>query len=85
MLQIITPEICNKLGEIGFEQDEINTIQIIHELKTRTYPIDIKKLINQIAFKKLSEGIAETFEMNRWNEEDFFEVVEKHRDEKKNK
>ncbi len=85
MLQIITPEICNKLGEIGFEQDEINTIQIIHELKTRTYPIDIKKLINQIAFKKLSEGIAETFEMNRWNEEDFFEVVEKYRDEKKNK
>ena len=83
MLQIITPEICNKLEEIGFEEDEINTIQMVHELKTRTYLIDIRKLINQLAFRILSEGIAETFEKNRWSEDDFFEIVEKHRDEKK--
>ena len=85
MLQTITPEICSKLGEIGFEEDEINTIQIIHELKTRTYPIDMKKLISQAAFENLSEGIAETFERNKWSEENFFEIVEKHRDEKKKK
>lgn len=83
MLQIITPEICSKLGEIGFEEDEINTIQIVHELKNRTYSIDIKKLINQVAFENLSEGIAETFEKNKWSEKDFFEIVERHRDEKK--
>jgi len=83
MLQTITPEICNKLGEIGFEEDEISTIQMVHELKTRTYSIDIRELINQVAFRNLSEGIAETFEKNRWGEEDFFEIVEKHRDEKK--
>ncbi|MCP4627222.1 MAG: hypothetical protein GY850_27480 [bacterium] len=83
MLQTITPEICSKLGEIGFEEDEINTIQMVHELKTRAYPIDIKKLINQVAFKNLSEGIAETFDKNKWSEEDFFEIVEKHRAEKK--
>jgi hypothetical protein len=74
----ITPEICNKLGEIGFEEDEINTIQIIHELKNRTCPIDMKKLINQSAFEK---GIAETFEKNRWNKDDFFDIVERYRDE----
>ena len=83
MLQIITPEICSKLGEIGFEEDEINTIQIVHELKNRTYSIDIKKLINQVAFENLSEGIAETFEKNKWSEKDFFKIVERHRDEKK--
>ena len=44
MLQIITPEICSKLGEIGFEEDEINTIQIVHELKNRTYSIDKQDL-----------------------------------------
>ncbi len=83
MIQKITPEICSKLGEIGFEQDEISTIQIVHELKNRTNPIDLKKLIHQAAFENLSEGIAETFKRNRWNEEDFFEIVEKYRDEKR--
>ena len=82
MLHTITPEICSKLGKIGFGEDEINTIQIIHELKTRTYPIDMKKLINQAAFENLSKGIAETFEKNRWIEDDFFEIVERHRNEK---
>jgi hypothetical protein len=85
MLQTITPEICNKLGEIGFEKDEINTIQIIHELKTRSYPVDIKELINQAAFKNLSKGITETFEKNRWSGCDFFEIVERHRYEKRKK
>ncbi len=85
MLRTITPEICNKLQEIGFDKDEISTIQMIHELKTRTYSVDIRKLINQVAFRNLSEGITETFEKNRWSEEDFFEIVERHRDEKKNK
>ncbi|MCP4345029.1 MAG: hypothetical protein GY795_05825 [Desulfobacterales bacterium] len=83
MLKIITPEIIGRLEQIGFEEDEINTIQIIHELKNRTYPVDIKKFINQAVFENLSKGIAETFEKNKWSEEDFFEIVERHRDEKK--
>jgi len=83
MIETITPQILDKLEEIGFEKDEISTIQIVHELKSRTYPIDIKKLINQVTFANLSEGIAETFERNKWSEEDFFEIVEKRRDEKK--
>ncbi|QTA93397.1 hypothetical protein [Desulfonema magnum] len=85
MLQTITPEICSKLGKIGFDEDEINTIRMIHELKTRTYQINIKKLINQAAFESLSEGIAETFEKNRWSEDDFFEIVERHREKKRKK
>jgi len=76
MLQTITPEVCSKLGEIGFEDDDINTIQMLHELKMRKYPLDIKKLINQVAFKQLTVGISETFEKNKWNEQDFFEAVE---------
>lgn len=85
MLQkTITPEIYSKLGEIGFDKDEINTIQIVHELKSRSYSIDIKKLIHQGAFENLSKGIAETFEKNQWSEEDFFKIVEVIRDEKKN-
>jgi hypothetical protein len=28
-----------------------------------------------------SKGIAETFEKNRWSEDDFFDIVERHRDE----
>ena len=83
MIETITPQILNKLEEIGFEEDEISTIQIVHELKNRTYQIDIKKLINQITFENLSKGIAETFEKNKWSEEDFFEIVEGHRAEKK--
>ncbi len=63
------------------EEDEINTIQIVHELKNRTYSVDVKKLINQEAFENLSKGIAETFEKNKWSEEDFFEIVEKYREE----
>lgn len=83
MIETITPQILSKLEEIGFEEDEITTIQIVHELKSRTYSFDMKKLINQIAFENLSKGIAETFEKNRWSEEDFFEIVERHRAEKK--
>ena len=30
---VLSHEICSKLGEIGFDKDEINTIQIVHELK----------------------------------------------------
>jgi len=82
MLQTITPEICSKLGEIGFEEEDINTIQMLHELKMRTYSIDIRKLINQISFRHLTVEISETFEKNKWNEEDFFEIVETCRGEK---
>ncbi|MCP4345168.1 MAG: hypothetical protein GY795_06535 [Desulfobacterales bacterium] len=83
MIETINTEIRDKLEEIGFEKDEINAIQIVHELKSRTYPVDIKKLINQAAFENLSKGIAETFEKKKWSEEDFFEIVERHRAEKK--
>lgn len=83
MLETITPEVHEKLEKIGFKKDEINTIQIVHELKTRKYSIDIKKLINQVAFEKLSKGIAETFDKNKWSEEDFFNIVENYRNEKK--
>ena len=84
MLTAITPQILNKLEEIGFEESEISIFQMIHELKAREYRIDIKKLINRIAFRNLSEGIAETFEKNKWTEEDFSEIVETYRKEKKN-
>nr|VFJ65806.1 MAG: hypothetical protein BECKFM1743C_GA0114222_104044 [Candidatus Kentron sp. FM]VFJ65967.1 MAG: hypothetical protein BECKFM1743A_GA0114220_103964 [Candidatus Kentron sp. FM]VFK15910.1 MAG: hypothetical protein BECKFM1743B_GA0114221_103934 [Candidatus Kentron sp. FM] len=43
--------------------------------------MDVKKRINQAAFRNLSKGIAETFENNPWSEEDFFEIVEKCRGE----
>lgn len=82
MLKTITPEICKKLEEIGFDDGEINTIEIIHELNTRKYSIDVKKLVNQIAFEKLSKGIGETFEKEKWEDEDFFGVVENLRKEK---
>ncbi len=82
MIKTITPEICKKLGAIGFDDDEINTIEIIHELKTRKYSIDVKKLINQTAFEKLAKGIGNTFEKEKWGEEDFFKVVEHLRKEK---
>ncbi|VEN72677.1 conserved hypothetical protein [Candidatus Desulfarcum epimagneticum] len=83
MVQTITPEILSKLGEIGFDEDEISAIQMVHELRNRTHPVDIKKLIHQAAFRNLSEGIGEVFEKNKWREEDFFEIVERHRGEKK--
>jgi hypothetical protein len=85
MIKPVTPELYKKLEEIGFEEDEINTIQIVHELKTRTYSIDIMKLINQIAFNYLSRGITEIFEQRQWSEEDFSEIVETYRTEKKKK
>jgi len=84
MPEMITPEIYKKLEEIGFEEYEISTFQMIHELKTRKYEFDIKNLINRIAFQNLSEGISETFENNKWTEEDFFNIVETYRKEKKN-
>ncbi len=83
-MQLITPEIHQKLEEIGFEQDEIDAIRIIHELKTGKYVFDMKKLINKIAFQNLSNGITDTFERNKWKEEDFFEIVEKQSGAKRN-
>jgi hypothetical protein len=79
MIKANTPEPYKKLEAIGFEKDEITTIQMIHELKTREYSVDIIKLINQIAFDNLSKGITETFEKRKWSEEDFFEAVENYR------
>jgi hypothetical protein len=83
MLETITPEVLNKLGEIGFEEDEISAIQILHELKTRPSKPDIRELINQAVLRSLSEGIAKTFEKSSMNEEAFFNIVEQHRREKK--
>ncbi len=83
MLETITPDVHKKLEEIGFEKDEINMIRIVHELKSRAYSIDIRKLINQVAFEHLSKGISEVFERNMWNEDDFYETVENHRRKKK--
>lgn len=83
MIKTITPEICKKLEEIGFDDVEINMIELIHELKNRKYPFDVKKLINQTAFEKLAKGIGETFEKKNWRDEDFFKVVEDLRKEKK--
>ena len=83
MLKTITPEIHKELERIGFEENEISTFQMIHELKTREYSIDIKELINKSAFYNLSKGIAETFEKNNWSEEDFFEIIQKYRNERK--
>jgi len=77
----ITEKIHKKLEEIGFGENEITTFQLINELKTRQFQFDIKQLINKIAFRNLSEGIAETFEKNKWSEEDFFNVVETCRSE----
>lgn len=79
----ITEKIHEKLEEIGFGENEITTFQLINELKTRQFQFDIKQLINKIAFRNLSEGIAATFEKNKWSEEDFFNVVETCRREKK--
>jgi hypothetical protein len=31
--------------------------------------------------ESLSKGIAETFGKNRWSEDDFFDIVERYRDE----
>ncbi len=83
MIKSITPEICKKLEAIGFDDEEISSIGIIHELKTRKYSIDLKKLINQAAFENLTKGIGETFDKNRWDDEDFFKEVENLREEKK--
>jgi hypothetical protein len=81
MPEVISHEIFNKLGELGFEEEEINTFRKIHELKSRPYSvdIDINKLINQAAFENLSKGIGKTFDKNKWSNEDFFEIVENHR------
>ena len=57
----ITEKIHKKLEEIGFGENEITTFQLINELKTRQFQFD-KQLINKIAFRNLSDGIAETFE-----------------------
>lgn len=83
MLSKITPEIHKKLEEIGFGEDEINMIRIVHELKSRSYSIDIQDLIRRAAFENLAEGIAQTFDQNQWEDEDFFEVIERHREEKR--
>lgn len=80
---MITTQLIEKFEEICLREDEISTIQIVHELKNRKYTIDIRKIINQIAFESLSEGISELFEKNNWSDEDFFEIVESYRDEKK--
>jgi aryl carrier-like protein len=84
MFSKITPEIQKKLEEIGFGEDEINMIRIVHDLKSRSYTIDLQDLIRRAAFENLSEGISQTFDENQWDEEDFFTVVGQHRNESRN-
>lgn len=83
MLSKITPDIHKKLEEIGFGEDEINMIQIVHELKSRSYSIDIQELIRKAAFENLAEGVSRRFEESGWDEEDFFQMVEDYRADRK--
>ncbi len=83
MIQAITPNIHNQLLQIGFDDDEINTFKKIHELKAREYTIDIKGLINKIAFENLTRGISQTFEKNKWSDQDFYVLIEQYRNDKK--
>lgn len=66
MLETITPEIHKKLEEIGFEEDEINAIKIIHELKIRKYPVDIQELINKAMAEKIREELLGKVEELSW-------------------
>lgn len=78
----IPSDIKNRLKKIDFDDDEINTLEKIHELKSRSYSFDIRRLINEVAAETLSNAIAWTFEKNKWNDRDFFDLAEKHRKEK---
>jgi hypothetical protein len=66
MLETITPEIHKKLEEIGFEEDEINAIKIIHELKIGNYPVDIQELINKVMAEKIREELLGKVEELSW-------------------
>lgn len=63
MLEAITPEIRYKLGQIGFEQDEINAIETIHKLKKEKHSIRIEdtlsKTIATASRKQLLDAIDE--------------------------
>ncbi len=47
MLTVITPELHKKLEKIGFEKDEINAIEFIHELRIGKYSADITDLVKK--------------------------------------
>lgn len=66
MLETITPEIRDKLGEMGFEKDEIGAIEIIHELKIGKYPVDISELLNRSFSAKIREGLLDKIDELDW-------------------
>lgn len=52
MIESINTKVRSKLETIGFEQDKISAIEIIHELKTGKYPVDISEFVNSDCFEK---------------------------------
>ena len=66
MLETITDAIHRKLEEIGFEEDEISAIKIIHELKTGKYHVDIQELINKAVTENIREELLNKVEELSW-------------------
>ncbi len=83
MMETIDANTHEKLREIGLEEYEISTLQILRELKSKNRGVDIKKLINKAAFQSLSKSVSETFDQNQWSDEDFYNIVEDVRSKRK--
>lgn len=66
MIKTITPKDYKRLEEIGFEKDEISAIEIIHELKSWKYPIDINELINKTVSEKIRDELLYKIEEMSW-------------------
>ncbi len=67
MVEQITPEIRSKLGEIGFSNEEISAIELLHELKAGKYAIDIKEILNMAISEKATETILHKLDELSWN------------------
>ncbi|MCP4349497.1 MAG: hypothetical protein GY795_28785 [Desulfobacterales bacterium] len=66
MIETINTEIRGRLEEIGFEKDEISVIEIIHELKTGKYPVNINEVVNRAISEEIREGLLDKIDELSW-------------------
>lgn len=76
-----TSSIHDELERLGFNEDQIDIVEMIHDIEDDTLIKEIKNTIRDFSFKRLMKTASETWEKNNWTEEKVFEMVENVRKE----
>lgn len=83
MTSTFTTEVQQQLTQIGFAPDEIEVFDLVHQFKERQLLCDLQELIREYSFRRMMAEATQTWDARHWNEETVFEIVEQHRQERR--